>query len=189
MYCEVYRCKMSEAACVVRRRNALSNSRGHVYKPGYSDHNCANCKIGAELTEKLNPKEVTEYSAKLSTAQHNAMEFFEQNKERKKHGLDPLPVLPPRQTPSIQTPATIARPKPEALRARKTNQPTQEQPAPKQVKRRGRPPGSKNAIKPKKEAEKRMVSVRDMVLILTAERRHYETRIKHIDETIKVLTR
>lgn len=56
MYCEIYRCHMSVAACIARQENARKYVDSNAWgpgrvKPGALDINCQNCKQGKEIME------------------------------------------------------------------------------------------------------------------------------------------
>jgi hypothetical protein len=79
MFCKVYNCTMSEESCVLRRRNALNEHRTASFLPGYTDYNCRDCKQGAKIAARLDPKAVKEYSAGLKAAKESAIEFAQNN--------------------------------------------------------------------------------------------------------------
>lgn len=115
MFCEIYRCNMTEAACFLRRRNATSKARSDIQRPGHSDYNCRACRIGEQIAARHDPGEVKKYSESIKQAMEHGREFYKMNKDRKKAGLDPLPVLPPGTTrtkrrgrPPIERPAPSA---------------------------------------------------------------------------------
>jgi len=65
MYCEIYRCHMSVAACIARQKNAKGLKKARRAKhgispffarPGASDINCQNCEQGKKIMEKHNGK-------------------------------------------------------------------------------------------------------------------------------------
>jgi len=54
MYCEIYRCHMSVAACIARQKNARDKKSQQLNKPGALDINCQNCEQGRKIMEKQN---------------------------------------------------------------------------------------------------------------------------------------
>lgn len=90
MYCERYYCKMSELACVIRRRNALENAHnwkaGRQNKPGSTDINCRNCEQGRLIAEKHSKKDVEKYKKNLRNVRKKAM--TSQKKEPAKMTVD-----------------------------------------------------------------------------------------------------
>lgn len=72
MFCEIYHCHMSEAACVARQRNAKSGAAQNERKAGQTDINCRNCAQGRAVAEKLPPGEAAAYSRSLRRVRDKA---------------------------------------------------------------------------------------------------------------------
>ena len=89
MYCERYSCKMSELACIARRKNAMLEGRHgtHETLPGRSDTGCRGCAQGLETAMKHDMDEVKAYSDNLRKVRTNALANF-------KAGLRNGKVLP-----------------------------------------------------------------------------------------------
>ncbi len=79
MFCKAYRCEMEEAACVVRRRNALDGRRERCNRAGFKDIVCINCAQGAKISKQIDPKEVEEYSDQLRRIKESARERLKKN--------------------------------------------------------------------------------------------------------------
>jgi hypothetical protein len=75
MRCYHYQCTMSPAACVARRRIALSKKTTDGGRAGFGDVFCQKCEQGEKIQAELHPDEVDRYSAGIRRAKYDALEF------------------------------------------------------------------------------------------------------------------
>lgn len=164
MYCTIYRCRMSEESCAIRRRNAIDNPRGD-YVAGRGDHNCRSCKTGEKIAQSLVAGAVESYSASLRQARQAA---GDRRKARKPREPAPAPM-----TEMVQeTPAAVAE---------------RAQPG----KKRGWPKGKPRKFRTA-SAQAETIACGDystIVAALRAERDEHARKVRLLDEAIDVLTR
>ena len=161
MYCERYHCKMSKAACVIRRRNSLREGKGsEASLPGRSDVGCRGCEQGRAVAEEVDPATVKAYSENLHQARTNALENHKAKKSKKRdvaatekssrqHKTDKVPAVPKKK--------------------RRTNAPN----TPK-----------KSSAKTNPSAP---IATEEIVSILMHEREYHQTRVRALDNAIRAL--
>jgi hypothetical protein len=88
MYCERYKCRMSELSCLARRRNSIESNlkwspNGHMMKPGAGDESCKNCVQGKEIAKKHGRDELEAYSKDLKNIRKRALTKAIKSKNKK----------------------------------------------------------------------------------------------------------
>ena len=161
MYCERYHCKMSKAACVIRRRNSLREGKGsEASLPGRSDVGCRGCEQGRAVAEEVDPSTVKAYSKNLHQARANALENHKAKKSKKRDGP--------------ATKKTIAAAQADRVPA-----------VPKKVRRtNAQNPSKKTQAKINPSAP---IATEEIVSILMHEREYHQTRVRALDNAIRAL--